>query len=153
MMPTAAYIRRETLISMVINTALSLAFFCLVFGLGRRVPVWGVGGYVFDFGPQAFMIGLMATLVPGALARNALRKGLVAPWTGGSRLPHALLLRALAVAVASTLIAVGVSAGMLTIAGWTILSPPLALLAKLTFGAALALVVTPPGLRAALTPR
>lgn len=155
MTPATAYIRRETLISMVINTALSFAFFCLVFGLGRRVPVWGIGAYVFDFGPQAFMIALMATLVPGALARNALRKGLVAPWTGGSRLPRAvsrsLGLRALLMAVLSTLIAVCLIAGILLGTGWTTLTPLFALVSKLVFGALLALVVTPPGLRAALS--
>jgi hypothetical protein len=153
MKPAAAYIRRETLVSAVINTVLSFAFFCLVFGIGRRVAVWGLGGYVFDFGPQAFMIALMATLVPGALARNALRKGHVAPWTGGSRLPAGLLPRALVMAVVSTAIAVAAIAGLLMAAGWTMLTPPFALLTKLAFGALLALVATPPGLRAALSPR
>jgi hypothetical protein len=151
--PAAAYIRRETLVSIVINTALTFAFFCLVFGLGRRVAVWGLGNFVFDFGPQAFMIALMATLVPGALARNALRKGLVAPWTGPSRLPAALALRALVMAALSALIAVGVIAALLGAAGWTMLSPPFALLTKLAFAVVLAAIVTPPGLRAALSPR
>ena len=153
MTPTAAYIRRETLVSVVINTALTFAFFCLVFGLGRRVPVWGVGAFVFDFGPQAFMIALMATLVPGALARIALRKGLVAPWHGGSRLPRVLAWRALMMAVLSALIAVGGVAALMTVTGWTILSPLFALLAKLGFAVVLAVIVTPPGLRAALMPR
>jgi len=151
--PVAAHIRRETLVSVVINTALTFAFYCLVFGLGRRVPVWGVGAYVFDFIPQAFMIALMATLVPGALARNALRKGLVAPWAGGSRLPRRLWLRALVVAVLSALIAVGGAAVLMTVTGWTMLSPLSALLGKLGFAVGLAVIVTPPGLRAALTPR
>jgi len=153
MTPVAAHIRRETLVSVVINSALTFAFFCLVFGLGRRVPVWGVGAYVFDFIPQAFMIALMATLVPGALARKALRKGQVAPWLGGSRLPRQLWLRALVVAVLSALIAVGGVAALMTATGWTILSPLPALLGKLGFAVLLAVIVTPPGLRAALTPR
>jgi hypothetical protein len=63
-MEPAAYIRRETAVSIAINVALSATFFIAVFGTGRDVPVWSVGGYVLDFAPQGFMIGLMATLVP-----------------------------------------------------------------------------------------
>jgi hypothetical protein len=42
-MDCARYIRRETLVSIAINTTLSLVFFAAVFGFGGAVPVWGVG--------------------------------------------------------------------------------------------------------------
>ena len=66
-MSHTAYIRRETLVSMVINGVLSLAFFIAVFGRTSPVALWGMGHWVFDFIPQSFMIALMSTLVPGAL--------------------------------------------------------------------------------------
>jgi len=147
---TSTYITRETIVSMVINTALSLGFFLAVFGLGGTVPVWGAGHYVFDFAPQAFMIALMATLVPGALAARARRAGKVAPWIGHSRLPARLWQRALLFGFLSALGAVAASAALLSALGLTALPFAPALAAKLAFAAALAALVTPIGLRAAL---
>jgi hypothetical protein len=91
-MTTAAYIRRETGVSMVINAVLTLAFFLIVFGRSGPVPVWGVGAYVFDFVPQGFMIGLMGSLVPGALAGKARRAGKVAALGVASPWPANLVL-------------------------------------------------------------
>jgi len=152
-MNTTTYIRRETLVSIVINTVLSLAFFVAVFGRARAVPVWGVGHYVFDFGPQAFMIALMATLVPGALAARALRAGRVVPWVGRSRLPASLVLRALLLAGISAALAVAGAGVALRALGATALPYAPALAAKLVFAVALAAIVTPAGLRAALSRR
>lgn len=152
-MEPAAYIRRETAVSIAINVALSAAFFVAVFGTGGEVPVWGVGGYIFDFGPQGFMIGLMATLVPGLLASKARRQGKVGAIAGQSRLPAAVLPRAVLCGVFGA--ACGVAgAGMLLFASGALQLAWLpALLAKLAFGAVLALLVTPAGLRAELTKR
>jgi hypothetical protein len=150
MTSTNAYIARETLVSVVINTVLSLLFFRLVFASGQPVPVWGVGAFVFEFGPQAFLIALMATLVPGALAGRALRAGRVAAWTGRSILPAALGRRAVLMALVSAGLAVAVAGGVLGAAGLASLPYAQALAVKLAFGAGLAVVVTPLGLRAAL---
>jgi len=152
-MNTTTYIRRETLVSIVINTVLSLAFFVAVFGRGGAVPVWGVGHYVFDFGPQAFMIALMATLVPGALAARALRAGRVVPWVGRSRLPGSLLLRALLLAGLSATLAVTGAGVALRALGAVALPYAPALAVKLVFAVVLATIVTPAGLRAALSRR
>jgi hypothetical protein len=65
----------ETLVSAAINAAISVAFFVAVFGSRDPVPAWGVGHYAFDFAPQSFAIGLMASLVPGLLARKAMTAG------------------------------------------------------------------------------
>lgn len=52
-MDCARYIRRETLVSMAINTALSLVFLVGVLGFGARQSVWGAGHYAFDLARKA----------------------------------------------------------------------------------------------------
>jgi len=145
-----AYIRRETGVSVAINAALSLAFFLVVFGIGRPVPVWGIGAYVFDFVPQGFMIGLMGSLVPGALAGKALRAGKVAPLGAGSPLPRGLVVRSLLLAALGALAGTALSGGALAALGLGQLPWGAALAVKLVWAAGLAMVVTPAGLRAAL---
>ncbi|QOV93645.1 hypothetical protein [Novosphingobium sp. ES2-1] len=87
-MEPAAYIRRETAVSIAVNVALSAAFFIAVFGTGRDVPVWSVGGYVFDFAPQGFMIGLMATLVPACWHARPGRRARCGLWTVNRACPQ-----------------------------------------------------------------
>lgn len=150
-MNPAAYIRRETGVSVVINTMLTLGFFLVAFGRsGAPVPVWGLGAYVFDFVPQGFMIGLMASLVPGALAGKALRSGRVAAVAAASPLPSGLLLRSLLMAVGGAAAGVAISGGLLFALGLGQLPWGGALAAKLVWAVALAMIVTPAGLRAAL---
>jgi hypothetical protein len=144
------YIRRETRVSMAINTTLSLAFFVALFGWHGPVRVWGPGGWVLDFLPQGFMIALMATLVPGALAGQALRAGRLAPIGRASPLPRNLVARALLLAAVSALAAASLAAVACTLAGLATLPHAAALAIKLVFGALLAALITPAGLRAAL---
>jgi hypothetical protein len=147
------YIRRETAISIVINTVLSLGFFLLVFGSADAVPVWGVGAYAFDFVPQSFMIALMSTLVPGLLTASRLRAGAVGRLDAPSRWPAALVPRAILLAIVSVVVGAGLAAlGLLALGADAVPWGP-ALAAKLVFGAALAAVITPIGLRAALASR
>lgn len=147
-MSCAAYIRRETLVSIAINTSLRLIFFVAVFGWGRAVPIWGLGHYVADFGPQGFMIGLMATLVPGA--RAARRSGTVAAWPGISRLPRSLIVRAVLTGLFGVAGGAGIAAVLFAGLGLSTIDFVPALVGKLCFGAGLAALVTPPGLHAAL---
>lgn len=144
------HIRRETGVSMVINTVLSGAFFLAVFGLAGPVPVWGLGHYVFDFGPQAFAVAFMGTLVPSALSRKALRSGKVGSRPSSLRLPANLLLRGLVLAVPSAAMAVAGAAAVLGALGMAELPWGPALAAKLVFGGGLALVITTLALRATL---
>lgn len=74
-MRPSSYLARETLVSALINGVISVGFFLLVFGGVDPVPAWGMGNYAFDFVPQSFAIGLMATLVPGLLCRKAITRG------------------------------------------------------------------------------
>jgi len=147
------YIRRETIISVVINVALSLVFFLLLFGRLDPVPVWGVGKYAFDFVPQSFAIALMSTLVPGMLAIRRRKADLVGRVESTSRLPDALLPRALLVALLAVFVGAGIAALGLLAAGAVNISRNPALALKLLYGGALAAVVTPPTLRAALQHR
>ncbi|MDT0507058.1 hypothetical protein [Novosphingobium sp. MMS21-SN21R] len=156
-MNAIAHIRRETMVSFVINAVLSGLFFVLVFGTAANVPLWGVGGYVYDYGPQGFVIGMMATLVPGVMARKALRKQ---NFTGGdgeaSRpgvLPRGLIARGLVCGLAGAIGGVVLAAAVLAAIGAAVLAWWPAILAKMAFGAALAIVVTLAGLRIELMPR
>lgn len=151
MIDAARYISRETRVSIAINTVLSLAFFAGVLGFGAVLPVWGLGHYVFDFAPQGLMIGVMSMLVPGALAGKARREGKVASWPGPVLLPRPLVPRAVVVGLASAIAGVALAGGALAAIGLTVLPLAVALGAKLGFGAVLAAIITPMGLRAALS--
>jgi hypothetical protein len=144
------YVRRETMISVVINVALSLVFFLLVFGRADPVPVWGVGKYAFDFIPQSFMIALMSTVVPGILAIQRRKARLVERVEAPSRLPRKLMPRALLVALLAVLLGAGLVALVLAATRIDTIAWTPALVFKLLYGGALAALVTPPTLRAAL---
>ncbi len=148
--PTQTYIRRETVISMVINALLSLVFFIGVFHGVNPVPLWGLGNWVFDFVPQSFMIGLMSTLVPGAITVARLKAGAVMRYSGTSRLPQSLVIRALVVALFSSAIGTALMAVFVLVSGAHSLPIWPAGAIKIAYGAILAAIVTPPTLRAAL---
>ncbi|WP_260929013.1 hypothetical protein [Novosphingobium sp. 9] len=147
------FIRRETLTSVAINTVLSLAFFLVVFRLEARVPVWGLGNLVFDTLPQSFMITLMGVLVPGLIARAKRQAGKVEALSERSILPYSPWVRAIAMALVSALVCSAIALAIFAALGWQDVNWWCALGGKLVFGAMLALVVTPVGLRAALVPR
>jgi len=149
-MNAQSYIRRETGVSIVINSVLSLLFFLLVFGMRDPIPTWGMGQWVFDFLPQSFMIALMSTLVPGFLTAKKLHAGQIAPIDYRSSLPRNLIARALVLAIASAAMGTALVAGIVTITGVEALPHLAALVLKVIYGALLAILVTPLGLRAAL---
>lgn len=148
-----AYVRRETAISAVINAAFSALFFWLVFGGVDPVPLWGRGNWVFDFVPQGFMVALMSTLVPGALAAKALRAGAIHAAGRGNGLPGALIPRALVLAVGAAALGTAVMAVITVLSGVAELRATTAAAVKVGYGAALALLVTPLALRRALAHR
>jgi hypothetical protein len=141
------YVLRETAISVAVNVTLSGVFFLVIFGLADRIPVWGFGAYVFDFVPQGFMIGLMATIVPGALARKALRQGRIEPSPPQSAAPSSLVLRALALGFLAAGIGTIGAATVTALFGANSVDWWSALVMKLVFAGALAATVTPLGLR------
>lgn len=150
MIRAGRYVRRETMISVVINVALSAVFFLLAFGRLDPVPVWGLGKYAFDFIPQSLMIALMSAVVPGILAIRRRKAGLVERVEERSRLPRRLLHRALLVGLLAVVLGAGLAALVLAAAGVETISWTPALAIKLVYGGVLAAFVTPPTLRAAL---
>jgi hypothetical protein len=145
----SSYIARETVISMVINTGFSLAFFLLVFRLLPLVPVRGFGAYAFDFLPQSFAIALISTLVPGAI-RAAVASGAGRPVGTGlapaaqSGVAHGGCGLAGDGGRGRTPCGLLLATEMVSMGWWS------ALIVKLIYGAALAGVITPPTLWAAL---
>ncbi|NWK96318.1 hypothetical protein DM806_11725 [Sphingobium lactosutens] len=66
-------IRREAAISIVINGALSLAFFLGVFGVSPRPLSWAApDNLALDFIPQSIAVALMSALAPALIARRRL---------------------------------------------------------------------------------
>jgi hypothetical protein len=126
-------IARESIVSAVVNGVISVGFFILVFGWPQRIAVRGLGNYAFDFLPQSFAIGLMASLVPGLLAR----KSLDARRQAGAIAGRSLL---------NGLVALVIGGGALMAAFWSsgpdTIPVPVALALKVLYGAALGAVVT-----------
>ncbi len=154
-MSPAAFQARQTAVSVAINAALSAGFCWLVFGALASVPVWGRHGLVADYLPQGFMIGLMGALVPGLLARKARAADLVRQV--GAGLPSArpapvrrVILRALATGVVGAALAIATAATVFA-AGHVEALPFASVFAiKVASGMILALIATPPAVRAAL---
>jgi hypothetical protein len=146
----ARHIRQETTVGVVINALLSALFFWLVFGPVPIVPVPGIGAFAFDFLPQGFMIGLMATLVPGALTRRKLRAGGIAALHGTTRLPRSLPVRALLVALSTGLIGWGLATAALARLGLAALPWETALIIKIICGGVIGGIITAAGVRATL---
>lgn len=127
---------RETLVSIAVNTVISIALFVAIFGLGAPVPVAALGP---DFLPQSFMVALMGCLVPAAILRR--RAG--GPVGDVAR-------RAILIALVSLIVAGG-GAWLLCVAIGPVPIPAAAALAiKALFGALLAAVTTPIAVRAAI---
>ena len=137
----ASHIARESLISVAINAALSLLFFLLVFGIGKTVPVQGIGNFAFDFLPQSLMIGLMAGLVPGMLARKAIVSGRIAGAGGAVPSAGSIVRRSLVSAFLA--MAVGAAIGaMLLASGLEHVGFAAALVVKVIYGGTLGSIVT-----------
>jgi len=68
------YVAVETVISMVINTLISVGFVYLAFGGTGWIAT---AALIPDALPQSFMIALMGTIVPALLTRKRMRAGIV----------------------------------------------------------------------------
>ena len=145
------YLNRETAVSAVVNAVLSFAVTWLVFGRGGTASVTDAATFARDFLPQAFVLSLMSTMVPGWLTRRRLAAGEVAPMPEArSVLPRSLPLRALLIAVGAAALGGGAAFGV-TLAAWPgELTIGQVYLVKVAFGILLAVPVTRIGLRAAL---
>ena len=141
-----AYLRRQTLISVVISMAISAVFFFAVFRNNDPIAIWAPDHLAFDFLPQSVAASFMAALVPALQARAAIAKGIfpgVAPSIASVAL-RAILLAALSAGLAGCFIALFAAAGLTSLAWST------ALAMKIAYGAMLGLVVTPVAVHAIL---
>jgi hypothetical protein len=146
-----AYLLRETAVSVVINAALSLLVAWLVFGRSGAASVDDAQAFAVDFLPQALILSLMSSLVPGALTRHRVRQGQIAPLAPLARpVPRNLLWRSVLLGVVAMLVAGG-AALLLSLALWTGPLPLQTVYAiKTVFGVLLAVPVTLLAVRAAL---
>ncbi|UUR09365.1 hypothetical protein [Sphingomonas glaciei] len=119
-------ILRETMVSIVINMAITAGFFFALFGLSG--PIDGAA-YGKDFLPQSFMVALMGALIPGLLVRRG----------SAARIPP-VVVRAVLLALGALLIGF--------VCWWLFarvgsLQPVPALVIKLVYAAILSMIVTP----------
>ena len=140
MMTKSSYLLRESLVSAVINGLISVAFFLGTFSGIDPVPVWGLGNYAFDFIPQSFAVALMSALVPGFLARMALKSGKFGsrpvPGTG------TIVVRAFAWALGALAVGAGAAALILWLVAAVSIPWSPAFAIKIVYGALLGAVVT-----------
>ncbi|GGB56566.1 hypothetical protein [Blastomonas aquatica] len=142
-----AYVRRQTLFSMVITMAISAGFFLLIFGTTDPIAVWAPHNLALDFLPQSGAASFMAALMPALQTRSAIAKGAL-PGTApsvGSIVVRAIMLALLALGLA------GIVIGVLQFSGAASFAWGTAFAIKVAYGALLGLLITPPAVRAVLT--
>ena len=141
-----AFVRKQTLISVIITMAISAAFFFINFGGIDRITVFKPNNFVVDFLPQAAFASFMAALMPALQTRSAFAHGIL---PGSARSVTSIVLRAFAYA------ALGLGLGGLAFASLYYSRIELipwvgALAIKIAFGALLGFIITPPAVRAVL---
>jgi hypothetical protein len=154
--PQRNYVVVETSISIVINVVLSALFMVLVFGRSAAIDLWGAHGLAGDFIPQTFMISAMSILAPTLLTRQRIRRGSIGAGMLNLRsntvpVPlRNLAARTVSLALLLTLVLGGLALALVA-ASW---SGPVtfwrAFPWKLAYGAIVALIATPLGLKLAL---
>jgi len=144
------YIRTETLFSIIGSTVVNILFFLLVFGTKGPIEVWGIGKYAFDFFPQSFMTALICTWLPGVITRNRLASGAATYLPGRRPRPTSLVLRGLLYGIVVLGLGAGAVAASLHLIGLNQVDWLGGFIFKLAYGATLAGIVTPMGLRAVL---
>jgi hypothetical protein len=147
------YVAVETSISVVLNIVISALFMFLVFGRTVGIELWGTHGLALDFVPQTFMITLMSVWVPSLITRRRIRCGRIKrlEQLAPSRLPRSIFLRAVAIGCVLTVLAGG-CAVLIASALWHVTESFWHVLPfKLAYGALVAAIATPLGLRAILS--
>lgn len=140
------HVRKQTLISIVITMAFSAGFFLVVFGRTDPIAVWAPDNLALDFLPQSGAASFMAALMPALQTRAAMAKGILpgTPPNVGSIVLRAVTLAVLALALGGCVI------GLLTLIGIAVFPWATAFAIKVTYGALLGLIITPPAVHAVL---
>lgn len=147
----ASYVRRETFVAVLINSVLSAVFTFLVFGRRDGIALWGLDGLALDFVPQTFIITLATVVAATVLTRKRVRaRGIERLAEVPTRLPSNVVVRAVLLAALATLL-LGGAATVVSALMW---EGPVGFIAilvpKIVYGAAVAAIVAPFALRAAL---
>ncbi|MFN3820541.1 hypothetical protein [Blastomonas sp.] len=143
----AAYVRKQTLISILITMAISAGFFLAVFGQTNPIAVWAPDNLALDFLPQSGAASFMAALMPALQTRAAMTKGKL---PGTAPTVRSIVVRAILLALAALGLA-AVVIGALTLSGVASFAWGTAFAIKVAYGALLGLLITPPAVRAVLT--
>jgi hypothetical protein len=145
------YIAVETLISVIINTVISIGFVWFAFGGQSQVAV---AALIPDAIPQSFMIALMSTIVPTLLTRRRRQAGTIAAMSRTRpKLFGSLPVRALAAAFVAALAGLAIHFVVLVTLAPGGLTFDATLAFKAAYGAMLAAIVTPAMLLVALSDR
>lgn len=140
--PASRLLIRETIVSALINGAISAGFFLAMFGFSGPVVIWGVGNFVFDFAPQGFAVAFFAAFVPSLILAKAMRSG-VAGGSAKSIIPTGrILLRAVAAGIFAMVVSLALWAGVLTLTGLDVLPAVPAFAMKVAYGLFLGGTVT-----------
>jgi hypothetical protein len=146
MIDPRTFVRKQTLVSVVISMAISAVFFVLVFHGIDTVAVWSPDNLALDFLPQSGLASFMAALMPALQARSAIAKGQL---PGDLPSVRSIAVRALLLAGMALLLA-GAIMALLKISGIAAFPYNTAFAIKVAYGAFLGLIITPPALRAVL---
>ncbi|GGD46233.1 hypothetical protein GRI62_09540 [Erythrobacter arachoides] len=138
----ARHIRRETLISGMVNAIISTGFFFAVFGWGQPVRVWGAGHLVADLLPQGFAVAFFASMIPSFLASRAITRGALAADMPRQPSTARLVLKAFVTGLIACGIGAVVWALVFTLGGWKTVAPVQALTLKVGYGFFLGMAVT-----------
>jgi hypothetical protein len=149
-----AYIRRETVVSAVINMIMTAVFFIALFGDQLQVNLWGTNGLVMDSLVQGFMVGLFSVVPVSLILRMRLRKGVIrTPDDIHSALPRSFIGRTVLLSVLSMVSLTAIAAGLAVASGQTTISFHSGLVLKLLAAAVISAIVTPMALRAMFAAR
>lgn len=140
----ARFMLREACIGAALNALLSYGIFRLLFGGASRIPLHGLGNFLFDFLPQGFMVALMSAFVPGLFARRAVARGdFPGNETAFAILPRALPAKAVVLALAAAACLSLPMISLVAMLGGETIGWPAASVLKIAFGAGVSLVITP----------
>lgn len=145
MLDVEKYIRTETKFSAAGSIAVTVVFYILAFDLFEPVAVPGAGGYAFDFLPQSFMTALICTWLPGIVTRKRMKSGSLALSDLAPR--QSLLKSGLLYALLCLLLGGVAAASAVYYSGIETVDWALGLAVKIVFAGAIAMIVTPAGLR------
>jgi hypothetical protein len=143
------FLRVEMAAGAAINGAITAGIAWLVFSGVDPVPVWGLGGLVFDLLPSTVLPVLaMGLLLPVVLRKRRAGGGLPAcGWsdlTGWSQfVPRGVVTHAVALALVWFTLLAPVAAGLLWGGGWNDAPLSVVLLGKALYGALVGASVTP----------